>query len=53
MASARPQGRYSFLGCCPALEVVAARDRVTLLDHAAGSRTTTTMADPMQVGRRV
>lgn len=43
------QGRYSFLGCCPALEVVAARDRVTLLDHAAGSRTTTTMADPMQL----
>ncbi len=45
-----PQGRYSFVGSSPALEVVAVRDKVVLLDHAAGTRTTTTMTDPMQVG---
>ncbi|GLC33428.1 hypothetical protein PLESTM_000070200 [Pleodorina starrii] len=43
------QGRYSFLGSCPALEVVATRDRVVLLDHEAGSRTVTHMDDPMQL----
>jgi hypothetical protein len=45
-----PQGRYSFLGSSPALEVVATRSRVVLLDHTAGQRTVTHMEDPMQVG---
>ncbi|KAG2486450.1 hypothetical protein HYH03_014897 [Edaphochlamys debaryana] len=43
------QGRYSFLGSSPALEVVATRDRVVLLDHAKGERRVETMADPMQL----
>ncbi|KXZ54537.1 hypothetical protein GPECTOR_4g602 [Gonium pectorale] len=43
------QGRYSFLGCCPALEVVATRDSVVLLDHDKGSRTVSSMQDPMQL----
>ncbi|GIL83086.1 hypothetical protein Vretimale_11416 [Volvox reticuliferus] len=43
------QGRYSFLGSCPAMEVLATQNRVTMLDHGAGTRTVSTMADPMQL----
>lgn len=43
------QGRYSFVGSSPALEVVAVRDKVVLMDHAAGTRTASSMADPMQL----
>ncbi|PNW83101.1 hypothetical protein CHLRE_06g306601v5 [Chlamydomonas reinhardtii] len=47
------QGRYSFLGSSPALEVVATQDRVVLLDHDKGSRTVTSMADPMQLPEEI
>ncbi|GFR49083.1 hypothetical protein Agub_g11111 [Astrephomene gubernaculifera] len=43
------QGRYSFLGSAPALEVVATREQVVLLDHVAGTRTVSSMQDPMQL----
>ncbi len=46
------QGRYSFVGAMPALEVVASRNRVTVLDHARGTRETTTVEDPMDVSGR-
>lgn len=44
------QGRYSFVGACPAMEVVASQNTVTVLDHAAGTRTTSSVEDPMEVG---
>lgn len=32
------QGRYSFIGAQPSLEVVATQGRVVILDHEAGTR---------------
>jgi hypothetical protein len=43
------QGRYSFVGAMPALEVVAKGSRVTVLNHEAGTRRVTDEADPMDV----
>ncbi len=43
------QGRYSFVGAMPAMEVIATQNQVTVLDHCAGARTTTTEEDPMEV----
>jgi anthranilate synthase component 1 len=43
------QGRYSFVGASPALEVVAKGHKVTLLDHQAGTRKVSEEADPMEV----
>ncbi|KAJ9511440.1 hypothetical protein QJQ45_029898 [Haematococcus lacustris] len=43
------QGRYSFVGAMPALEVVATQNQVVVLDHERGSRQVSTEADPMQV----
>eukprot|EP00195_Chlamydomonas_chlamydogama_P007623 CAMPEP_0202908288 /NCGR_PEP_ID=MMETSP1392-20130828/45531_1 /ASSEMBLY_ACC=CAM_ASM_000868 /TAXON_ID=225041 /ORGANISM="Chlamydomonas chlamydogama, Strain SAG 11-48b" /LENGTH=624 /DNA_ID=CAMNT_0049597547 /DNA_START=85 /DNA_END=1959 /DNA_ORIENTATION=- len=43
------QGRYSFVGAMPAMEVVATKNRVVLLDHEAGTRKVTEEADPMLV----
>jgi anthranilate synthase component 1 len=43
------QGRYSFVGASPALEVVAKGHKVTLLDHQAGSRQVSEEEDPMEV----
>ena len=43
------QGRYSFVGALPALEVVATQRRVTVLNHAEGTRRVTDEADPMDV----
>lgn len=45
-------GRYSFVGAMPALEVVATQGRVTVLNHAAGTRRVTEEEDPMEVGPR-
>ncbi len=42
------QGRYSFVGAQPALEVVARGRSVTVIDHATRQRTTSEEADPMQ-----
>lgn len=42
------QGRYSFVGAQPALEVVARGHSVTVIDHATRQRTTSEEADPMQ-----
>ena len=43
------QGRYSFVGAQPALEVVAKGQSVTVLDHVHGARSVREEADPMQV----
>ncbi|GAX76879.1 hypothetical protein CEUSTIGMA_g4325.t1 [Chlamydomonas eustigma] len=43
------QGRYSFVGAMPAMEVIATQGKVVVLDHEAGTRKVTTEADPMQV----
>lgn len=43
------QGRYSFVGAQPVLEVVAHGREVSVLDHGAGSRETLTVEDPLQV----
>lgn len=43
------QGRYSFVGAMPALEVVAKGHKVTLLNHQTGSRAVSEEADPMEV----
>lgn len=44
------QGRYSFVGAQPALEVIARGHSVTVIDHATRQRTTSEEADPMQAG---
>eukprot|EP00887_Chlorella_sp_A99_P002930 scaffold24.g2930.t1 len=43
------QGRYSFVGAQPALEVVARGSEVSVLDHRRGTRSSSTVADPLQV----
>lgn len=43
------QGRYSFVGAMPALEVVATREKVTVMNHEAGTRRETVEGDPMDV----
>jgi anthranilate synthase component 1 len=43
------QGRYSFVGAMPSLEIVATRNKVTVLNHVAGTRRETQEEDPMQV----
>eukprot|EP00884_Botryococcus_braunii_P020774 jgi/Botrbrau1/7380/Bobra.0316s0023.2 len=42
------QGRYSFVGAQPAMEVLVEEQQVTVLDHAARSRTVTTETDPLE-----
>jgi anthranilate synthase component 1 len=43
------QGRYSFLGAMPAMEVVATGNKVVFLDHNKGTRKVTEESDPMLV----
>ena len=43
------QGRYSFLGAMPAMEVIATGNKVVLLDHESGTRKVTHESDPMLV----
>ena len=43
------QGRYSFLGAMPAMEVVATGNKVVFLDHEKGTRRVTEETDPMLV----
>lgn len=42
------QGRYSFVGAAPALEVVSRGQQVHVMDHRRGTRETMEVADPMQ-----
>ena len=49
----RLQGRYSFVGARPALEVIAREDQVTVVDHMAGTRTVSREADPLAVPQRL
>ena len=50
---AHMQGRYSFVGARPALEVLAKQHEVTVIDHMAGTRTVTQEADPLSVPQRL
>ncbi|GAB4815921.1 hypothetical protein N2152v2_002967 [Parachlorella kessleri] len=43
------QGRYSFVGAAPAVEIVAKGGSVVLMDHKRGTRRSMTVDDPMQV----
>lgn len=46
------QGRYSFVGAMPAMEIIATRNKVTVLNHEAGTRRATQEDDPMEVSNR-
>ena len=43
------QGRYSFVGAQPVMEVVARENIVTVIDHQTRQRTVTEESDPMEV----
>ena len=43
------QGRYSFVGGLPAMEVVATQNRVVVMDHEKGTKKVSVEADPMLV----
>ena len=45
------QGRYSFLGAHPAVEITADECKVTVIDHRRGSEEHTTVDDPLAVPR--
>lgn len=47
------QGRYSFVGAWPALEIIATKHEVTVVDHLRHKRTVTTEADPLGVAERI
>ena len=42
------QGRYSFIGAQPALEVLAQEGIVTVLDHETQQRSVSQQADPLE-----
>ena len=42
-------GRFSFVGARPALEITAKGNKVVVLDHAHGTRTVTKEEDPIEV----
>lgn len=43
------QGRYSYVGAMPAMEIIATKNEVTVLDHINGARKVTHEDDPMEV----
>jgi len=45
-------GRYSFVGARPSLEVVATRTHVNVLDHLKGTKTAAEEEDPIEVSAR-
>lgn len=45
------QGRYSFVGTQPIMEILAEGNRVTVLNHQKGTRTVSEEVDPMEVSR--
>jgi anthranilate synthase component 1 len=47
------QGRYSFVGAQPTIEIVAKENMVTIMDHEEGCRTEEIVDDPMTVPRRI
>jgi len=47
------QGRYSFLGAHPIVEVIAKQRCVSIIDHRRGSEQQMTMDDPLSVPRRM
>jgi anthranilate synthase component 1 len=47
------QGRYSFVGAQPTIEIVAKENMVTVMDHEEGKRTEERVEDPMVIPRRI
>lgn len=47
------QGRHSIMGAAPAVEVLAFENSVTIRDRRAGTETTETVDDPLEVPRRL
>ena len=45
------QGRYSFLGAHPAVEITAKENEVTVIDHRLGSEKRVRVDDPLEVPR--
>lgn len=43
------QGRYSFVGAQPCLEIVAHEGKVDIMDHRKGTKTSQMVTDPLQV----
>jgi anthranilate/para-aminobenzoate synthase component I len=43
------QGRYSYVGAMPAMEIIATKTEVTVLDHIHGTRSVSVEEDPMEV----
>lgn len=46
-------GRYSVIGAQPTMEIVAKENLVTIMDHEERSKTEESVADPMDVPRRI
>ncbi|KAL6581193.1 ASTRA complex subunit [Orobanche minor] len=46
-------GRYSVVGAQPAIEIVAKENKVTILDHDAGTVTEKLVEDPMTIPRSI
>lgn len=47
------QGRYSFIGAQPSVEVIAHQHEVTIDDHASGERRVERLDDPLDVPRGI
>ena len=47
------QGRYSFVGAWPALEVIAKEQEVTVINHSTHQRHVSQEADPLGVPERL
>ncbi len=47
------QGRYSFIGAQPSVEVIAHQHEVTIDDHASGERRVERLDDPLDVPRAI
>ncbi|ANM63847.1 Chorismate-utilizing enzyme C-terminal [Arabidopsis suecica] len=46
-------GRYSVVGAHPKMEIVAKENKVTVMDHVKGTKTTEEVEDPMMIPRRI
>ncbi|XP_031253797.1 anthranilate synthase alpha subunit 1, chloroplastic-like isoform X2 [Pistacia vera] len=46
-------GRYSVVGAQPVMEIVAKENKVTIVDHVAGSVVEEVVGDPMVIPRRI
>lgn len=47
------QGRYSFVGAQPAIEIIAKENKVTIMDHEEGSTVVKIVDDPISVAKEI